>query len=143
MSAVHKIRREDGDVIQSILMIAVFAIISLMLVNITVGAVSSKTEFADSFRAVATKAETWAVANPPEAAQYTSGNMTYSELVNAVAADELSVVPEAIQNSTVQYLEQGDGQYKVCVPDMDIEDEKSTYVYSTDTDSLELKESCE
>lgn len=145
MLASHRNTRENGDVLHTILTVAVFVIMVAMLLGALMQFVTNKGTSieADNFRTVVSQAETWSVANPSDANAYISGNMTYSELVNIVANDKLGEVSDGMKNSKVQYLEKENGEYTACVENTnETKAELSTYVYNTEIDGVTLEESC-
>lgn len=141
---VHPKHRENGDIIQSILVIAIFTIIVMAMVSLLTQSIRSKnsTIFAAGMTTTIQKAELKSVVNPAEVNEYTTGTMTYAELVEDVSGIQPDSVPDSVKNSIVQYIPQPEGHYIVCVESKGENVEPGIYVYNTKRNGAVLSDSC-
>lgn len=143
MNTSNKSYKENGEIIQSILMVSMFAIITTIVIGVVSSALTL-TATSEKMLSVAQKVEKWSIANPVDAAHLTTGDMSYFDLVTKT--DSLEVVGDELVeygSNKVQYIEKGEGNYELCVAFSAERDDTEFFVYSTISNDVETKESCQ
>ncbi|MBC9704786.1 MAG: hypothetical protein H9W81_07400 [Enterococcus sp.] len=129
-------RNENGEIIESILVLAIFVIITMVICGNLMNAIQYRTQHNDGVLLMR-QAEQWAVSNPAEMSTLVSSKMSYGELASKTGYP----IDEDLQDHRVIYVAKDNNNYQICVSDRETPDEPD-FVYETSTDSISHPDNC-